>query len=620
MVSKHQFSASNLQFTISSKLKRLPNSPGVYLFRNGNNDIIYIGKAKVLKNRVRSYFQKQITKDDKTRVMVKHIADLEWIVVRDEVEALLTEANLIKEHRPHYNVLMKDDKTFPYIQITKEDYPQVKIKRTKTLPKDGAKYYGPYTDVRYLRKIVKAIHDIFHLRTCSYNINDKTISEKKIKVCLDYHIKRCDGPCEGLISVNNYCEMVLQIEQFLKGRNKSIRDYLQNEMSNASSERRFEDATRYRDQLIAVDHFTKFQKKVIADTTDRDIITVSTENNYGIGVVMRIRNGLLIGRERFDLKIVDSTENIGNLSQFLAQYYISTIDVPREILVETSFNEQSHYEKWLTKIVGRNVRILIPERGEKKKLVGMCKRNSDLLLGELRFKKVKRKELIPKMVLQLQEDLGLPAPPRRIEGFDNSNIQGTYPVASMVCFVDGKPKKREYRKYNIKTVVGVDDFESMTEVVYRRYKRVLEEKKSLPDLILIDGGKGQLSAAKKSLDELGLSHIAIIGLAKKLEEVFIPNVSEPQNISKTSPGLFLLRQIRDEAHRFAITFHRQKRSKAMVKSTLENVKGIGQKRIESIWKNYNSLEEINNESCEEISKKTGIPLNIVEKLLKEISE
>jgi len=224
------------------------------------------------------------------------------------------------------------------------------------------------------------------------------------------------------------------------------------------------------------------------------------------------------------------------------------------------------------------------------------------------------------MVLQLQEDLGLPAPPRRIEGFDNSNIQGTYPVASMVCFVDGKPKKREYRKYNIKTVVGVDDFESMTEVVYRRYKRVLEEKKSLPDLILIDGGKGQLSAAKKSLDELGLSHIAIIGLAKKLEEVFIPNVSEPQNISKTSPGLFLLRQIRDEAHRFAITFHRQKRSKAMVKSTLENVKGIGQKRIESIWKNYNSLEEINNESCEEISKKTGIPLNIVEKLLKEISE
>ncbi len=603
---------------IRKKIQELPKLPGVYIFRNDKNVIIYIGKAKVLKNRVRSYFQKQATKDDKTRIMVKHIADLEWIVVRNEVEAFLTEANLIKEHRPYYNVLMKDDKTFPYIQITDEPFPQVKIIRTKTLPKDGAKYYGPYTDVRYLRKIMKATHDIFHLRTCLHIINEKTIQEKKVKVCLDFHIKRCDGPCEGLISTEDYRAMVNQIEQFLKGRNKSIREYLQNQMSNASTEMRFEDATRYRDQLIAVDHFTKYQKKVIADTTDRDIVTVSAENNYGVGVVLRIRNGLLIGREKFYLKIIDADENLENLSQFIVQYYTSTNDIPREILLEFQIDEISNYENWLTNIVGRKVQILIPERGEKKKLVQMSKRNSDLLLGEVRLRKVKRNEFIPKMVMQLQDDLGLSVPPRRIEGFDNSNIQGSYPVASMVCFIDGKPSKKEYRKFNIKTVSGVDDFESMTEVVYRRYKRVQEEKKPLPDLILIDGGKGQLSSAKKSLDELGLSHIIIVGLAKKLEEVFVPGVSEPQNIPKTSPGLFLLRKIRDEAHRFAITFHRQKRGKAMVKSVLENVNGMGQKRIDSIWKNYKSLDELKNDSAEEINLKTGIPIKVCENILKEL--
>jgi excinuclease ABC subunit C len=602
------------------KIQQLPKLPGVYLYKDKKGDIIYIGKAKNLRNRVKSYFQKQSNLEDKTRVLVKNIADIEWIVVRDEVEAFLTESNLIKEHRPRYNVLMKDDKTFPYIQITNEPYPQVKIVRMKIFVKDRHKYFGPYTDVRYLRRVMKAIHDIFHLRTCSYRIDKDSIAENRIKVCLDYHIKRCEGPCEGLVSERYYGDMIKQIELFLKGRNSQIKEFIKNLMQTASDELRFEDATRYRDQIIAVDNFTKTQKKVSPDTIDRDIVSVSSENLYGIGVVMRVRNGLFIGREKFNLKIIDSNNSVENLSQFLMQYYSSTEDIPKEIIIEHELEQKIEFEKWFSYLRNKKVVIINPIRGEKLKLLNTCKRNANLLLGEVRLKKMKLKELVPKMVLQLQEDLNLLSPPRRIEGFDNSNIQGSYPVASMVCFIDGKPRKKEYRKFNIKTVLGSDDFESMYEVVYRRYKRVLEERKPLPDLILVDGGKGQLSYAKTALDELGLQSIAVIGLAKKLEDVFVPESSVPQNISKTSPGLYLLRQIRDEAHRFAITFHRSKRDKAMLKSILESVKGLGKKRISTIWKNYESIDELKKDSVQEIFNKTKIPIVIIVDLVRLITK
>ncbi len=601
---------------IQQKLSQIPKSPGVYFFRDGRGEIIYIGKAKVLKNRVRSYFNSPKGKDPKTLVMVKNIADLEWLVMRSEVEALLTEANLIKEHKPRYNVFLKDDKTFPYIRITNEPYPRVEIIRQKNLTKDDHNYFGPYTDAGYLREILRVIHKIFPLRTCTYHIDDHTIQAGKIKICLDYHIKRCDGPCEGLVTEKEYGEMINQIKGFLKGRNGEIKSYLQTQMDSSSKNMKYEEAARYRDQLNAVTQFTRKQKKASQDFKDRDVVAVSAENSYGIGVVMRIRNGHIMGREKFNLKVHDPDSHATNLSQFMLQYYSSTIDVPEEVLVECIFDEIIEYEKWLKGIRKKRVQILVPERGEKLKLVEISKRNSDLLLGELRLKQAKRKELLTKPVLQLQEDLGMEVPPRRIEAFDNSNIQGSNPVAGMVCFVDGKPRKSEYRKFHIKTVDGIDDFASMHEVVSRRYTRQLDEKNPLPDLILIDGGKGQLSAAKSALDALGLGYVPVIGLAKRLEEVFKPGMSEPQNIAKTSPGLHLLRAIRDEVHRFAITFHRKTRKKDMTKSIFEGIPGMGKKRIQKLWQEFESLEVIQNASINELKEKTGFSEKLCEAIQK----
>ena len=598
------------------KLTQIPKSPGVYFFRDKKGEIIYIGKARVLRNRLRSYFNKLDGKDAKTQVMVKNIADLEWLVSGSEAEALLTEANLIKENRPRYNVFMKDDKTFPYIRITNEPYPRVEIIRQKNLTKDDHNYFGPYTDAGHLRKILRVIHKIFSLRTCTYFINDESIREGKINVCLDYHIKRCEGPCEGLVSEKEYGDMVLQIKRFLKGHNREILDYLTTQMNLASEGQNYEDAARHRDQLSAVVEFTRKQKKASQDFMDRDVIAVSSKNSFGIGLVMRIRNGHTIGLEKFVLKVHDSNAQSNNLAQFFLQYYSSTMDLPEEILLEYTFDEMIEYESWLSTIRNKKVRILVPERGEKRKLVDVSKRNADLLIGELQLKQSKRKELLTKPIQQLQEDLGMVIPPRRIEAFDNSNIHGKSPVAGMVCFLDGKPRKSEYRKFHIKTVKGIDDFASMHEVISRRYKRQLDEKKSLPDLILVDGGKGQLSAAKSALDALGLGYVQVVGLAKRLEEVYKPGMSDPQNIPKTSAGLHLLRKIRDEVHRYAITFHRKTRKKDMTKSIFEDISGMGEKRIRRLWQEFKSIKDLKGSKTEEIRQKTGFS----EKLCKAIQD
>ena len=599
-------------------LSQIPKSPGVYFYRNDKDEIIYIGKAKVLRNRVRSYFQKSKHVDVKTQVMVKHITQIDWLVVQDEVDALLTEANMIKEHRPRYNVLLKDDKTFPYVRISNEPYPRVEIIRAKHLTKDKHTYFGPYTDAGYLRELLRSLHKIFPIRTCDYYIDARSIAEKKVSVCLDYHIKRCEGPCEGLVSESHYGGMIHQIKQFLKGRNDNIKRHLKDAMIQASDEFRFEDAGRYRDQYQAVMAFTQRQKLLSQDFMDRDILAISAELSYGVGVLMRIRNGHLIGREKFQLKVTDADNHPVIMSQFFTQYYNATADLPKEILLDSQVEDIDGFETWLSGEKGTKVRIIVPERGEKKKLVDTCVKNAELHLASIRFKKIKRKEHVPKMVAQLQEDLGLDVPPRRIEAFDNSNIQGAHAVAGMVCFMDGKPRKSEYRKFNIKTVDGIDDFASMREVIARRYKRVLNEKKSLPDLILIDGGKGQLSAAKSSLDVLGLGYVPVIGLAKRLEEVFKPEINEPQNIPKTSPGLHLLRQIRDEVHRFAINFHRSKRDKEMTLSVFEDIPGIGKKRVQKLWEVFESLEDIKFASVDEIKTKCGFSESLAEAISNKI--
>ena len=601
---------------LKDKLKSIPRNPGVYFFKDKNSDIIYIGKAKNLKKRVSSYFNKT-NQGVKSKIMVSHACDIEYLIVSNEVQAIITEANMIKEYKPRYNIVLKDDKTLPYIVITNEPYPKVEIIRKKNLHKDGNMYFGPYTNVNYLREVVKVLHRIFPIRTCSYFIDRKSIKNKKVSICLDYHIKKCQGPCEGLVSEYDYQSMIDSVVQFLKGKNKLIREKIKSMMDKASEEFNYEEAGRLRDQLVALDSFYKKQKKIAHDFNNRDIIHVSYKDTYGIGFLMRIRNSLLIGREKFNLKIVDdSFDNL--LNAFLIQYYNNTFDIPSEIIIDTDIDNKKNLEDWLASKKGKKVNIIKPVKGNKRKMLDLCIKNSDMLLKEKIIKKIKRKEYVPKTLSELKEVLGMSVIPKRIEAFDNSNIQGTSAVAGMVCFINGKPRKKEYRKFNIKSVKGIDDFESMREIIFRRYSRQLRENKPMPDLILIDGGKGQLSSAKSSLDKLGLGYISVIGIAKKLEEIFLPNSSCPQNISKTSPALYLLRNIRDEVHRYAITFHRQKRSRKIFKSIFDDINGLGPKRIKKIWKNYDSIEDLKKDSVSLINDKTNIPINIIELIKKNI--
>ena len=604
--------------SLKNQTKSIPSKPGVYFFKNKNKEILYIGKAKNLKNRVRSYFNKS-NKDVKGQVMVSKACSLDYLIVNDEVEAIITEANMIKEYKPKYNISLKDDKSFPYIMITSEPYPKVEIIRKKNLHKDGNAYFGPYTDVNYLREVVKVLHRIFPIRTCSYYIDKQTIEDGKIKVCLDYHIKKCQGPCEGLVSETDYSYMIDSVISFLKGKNKSIKFEIQNLMDKASNALKFEEASKYRDQLTAIESFTNKQKKIAHDFNDYDIVHVSSKEGYGLGIVMRIRNGLLIGREKFEIKTIDDDFDI-ILNGFLIQYYNNTQDIPDELVVNTLLKDKSSLEKWLSSKRGKKISIIYPKIRDKRKMLDLCIKNTDMILKDILIKKIKRKDYVPKILSELKDALSMSIIPKRIEAFDNSNLQGTNAVAGMVCFIDGKPLKKEYRKFNIKTVKGIDDFESMREVVFRRYSRQIKESQVLPDLILIDGGKGQLSAAKSSIDKLGLGYISIIGIAKKIEEIFIPGSMDAQNISKTSPALYLLRKIRDEVHRYAITFHKQKRSKNTFDSIFDNIKGMGKERIKKIWQGYDSIDQLKKDSTKNIYIKTKIPLQIIENIMIKIKK
>ena len=595
------------------KIKRVPTEPGVYFFKNKNNDIIYIGKAKHLRNRVRSYFQNNKYQTPKNISMSKRIVDIEWLVVRNEVEALLTEANLIKQHQPYYNVNLKDDKSFPFIRITNEPFPRVFI--TREIIRDGSKYFGPYTDVIYLRRTLKAIRRIFPVRSCDYFIDQSVIDAKKIKLCLDYHIKKCEGPCEGLVTKSHYKEMIDNIISFLHGKTKTSEDYIKDQMKIASKQLRYEDAVIYRDQLLAIKEFKKKQTKINADFDDRDVIGYAKENDFGIVVIVRIRNGRIASREK--LSIANLDENDANMVKtVITQFYFDTDFIPSEICVQHPPDSINELMTWLKEKRGRKVKIISPQKGEKAKQVRLAYQNAKLLLGEWIINKQKRKDLIPKMIQQLQDDLQLKAPPRKIECFDISHLGGTNTVASMVCFVDGKARKSNYRKYNIKSVDGVDDFASIREVVFRRYKRVKEEGTGLPDLIVVDGGKGQLSMAVSALRELGLDYVPIISLAKKLEEVFMPGHADPQSIHKQSPGLILLRQLRDEAHRFAITFQRQKRNKSVSKSVFINIKGMGEKKVQKLLSKYKDLEIVASKLDQELAK----DLSISKEAAKEVIE
>lgn len=600
---------------VEEKLQNLPNQPGVYLYRNEKGKVIYVGKAKNLRSRVRSYFQDSRNLAPRTLLLVQQIRDLDTIIVDSEVEALILEANLIKEHRPRYNVFLKDDKSYPYIRITHEPFPQVFV--TRRIVQDGSKYLGPYTDVKHLRHIVKTVRKIFPIRSCKFFLNDEVIAAGKVKLCLDYHIHRCQGPCEGLVSQLEYNRMIRQVEQFLRGKTRELLSELETRMKQEAEKMNFEEAARIRDQAKMINeyHFIA-QKVVLGDFEDRDVIALAHEDEDACAVVFKIRDGKVVGRQHFYLEGVEDREDGEILQTFLQQYYLSADYYPSQILLPFPLPEEPELvEKWLSETAGRKVEFVVPQIGEKKKLLNLCQKNAKFLLDELSLQKLKQKDHLPFSVRELQKHLRLEKPPRRIEGFDISNIQGRDAVASLVCFEDGRPKKSEYRIFKIRSKSTPDDFAMMHEAVYRRYKRRLEENASLPDLILIDGGKGQLGSALQALQELNIQNQPILGLAKRLEEVFLPGMSDPMNLPKRSAGLKLLQQVRDEAHRFAIGHFHKQHKKSTLKSPLDEVEGIGPARKAHLLKTFGSLKKIKEATAEELREKGKLPGKVAEKLL-----
>lgn len=620
---------------LKTKLRSLPNGSGIYQFKDKNGKIIYVGKAKNLRNRVRQYFNSR-PMGPRLEKMILLIKDVEIINTDSEVESLILEMNLIKQLKPRYNVNLKDDKTYPYIVITNEPYPRVFPTRKRR--SDGSKYFGPYTDVGTMRYSLKMLRDIFMIRTCSLNITQEAIEQKKFKICLEYHINKCEGPCEGLVSRQHYNEMIDEVEKVLNGKTSSLIKELNMKMDDAARSEKFEEAAMLRNKINSLEVYAEKQKVVFEDLLDRDVFGFVKEGDEGCAMVLNIRDGKVIGKRHFYLDSIEDKTDSEILESVLFRYYSENNYIPDEINMQSEIDDMDAITIWFKKKTERKIDFIFPKRGEKLKLIAMVKTNAQYMLDELKLQRLKR-EFIPHSITALKRDLRLSKLPRRIECFDISNIQGTDTVASMVVFYDGRPKKSEYRKYKIDSALNEvgqpDDFASMREVIFRRYVKNAEEslatgrdlfkddagslhrtvpikdKKELmplPDLIVIDGGKGQLSSAVSVLNSLGIKNQNIIGLAKKLEEVFVPGIFDSQSIPKTSSGLKLLQRVRNEAHRFAITFHRSLRDKRTLKTELEDIKGIGKKTANKLLTEFGSVEKIKEllkNNYNELEKKAG---------------
>jgi excinuclease ABC subunit C len=588
---------------LKEKLKAIPPLSGIYQFKDKTERIIYIGKAKNLRTRVQSYFRSTVD-SPKTLALVKKINDFQLIITDNEIEALVLENNLIKQFKPRYNINLKDDKTFPYIRVTNEPYPR--IFSTRQIIRDGSKYFGPYTNVRDMKTSLRMINQTFKIRSCKHKINDEIIAKGKIKLCLDYHIKKCDGPCRGLVSEEEYNKMVLHVIKVLKGKSEVLIKELTEEMNKAAKDFNFEKAAELRDTIKKLELYSSKQKIVSTDFSDKDVITVAIEEKDVACTILNIREGRLVGKKQLHLSCLPDDELPKVYASVIKFYYNEFVEIPKEIIIETTPEEEKTILSWLKKISGKKIKFVVPKiQSDTMSLLKMCKQNSILQLGEIQLQKMKKEGNLPYVLQALKRDLRLNTLPRKIECFDISHIQGSETVASLVVFVDGKPKKSLYRKFIIKTVKGIDDFASMKEVVERRYSKIAEGKNTLPDLIMVDGGKGQLSSAVQILKELGFKKFNIIGLAKRLEEIFFPNNSEAQTIPKTSSSLKLLQQIRDEAHRFAITFHRERRSKRTFHTELTEIKGIGEKIAAKLLIEFKSVKEIKQKNIEELSNIIG---------------
>ncbi|GGF64519.1 excinuclease ABC subunit UvrC [Wenyingzhuangia marina] len=575
------------------KIAVLPSTPGVYQYFNKEGTIIYVGKAINLKKRVSSYFTK--THDDaKTRILVSKIVDIKHIVVATETDALLLENNLIKKYKPKYNVLLKDDKTYPWICIKKERFPRIFV--TRKMIKDGSEYFGPYTSVKTAYALLDLIKELYQIRSCIFDLSHENINTGKFKVCLDYHIKKCKGPCEGLQTETAYNNQITAIRNIIKGNFKDSIIAFENMMHEFASKMEFEEAQKIKEKM---DLLANYQSKstIISPTINNvDVFSILSDETAGYVNFFKISNGSIIQSHTIEIKkkLDESDKELLELAIVELRERFNSISP--EILVPFKVN------------VGEHIKVTVPKQGDKLRVVELSLRNAKYYRQE-QFKQVQivdPERHTKRIMAQMKTDLHLSAEPRHIECFDNSNIQGTNPVAACVVFKDGKPSKKDYRHFNIKTVEGPDDFASMEEAVYRRYKRLLEEDQPLPQLILIDGGKGQLSSALKSLDLLGLRNkIAIIGIAKRLEELFFPDDPIPLYLDKKSETLKILQQLRNEAHRFGITHHRNRRSNTALNSELETIPGIGKQSVEALLQYFKSVKRIKSATIEQLSSVLG---------------
>ncbi|MCL3780193.1 excinuclease ABC subunit UvrC [Prolixibacteraceae bacterium JC049] len=579
---------------LKSLVAVLPQQPGVYQYFNDEGTIIYVGKAKNLKKRVSSYFTK--THDSrKTSLLVRQIRDIKHVVVESEEDALLLENNLIKKYQPRYNVLLKDDKTYPWICVKNEHFPRVF--QTRNIVKDGSLYYGPYTSTFMLRNLLDLFRQLFKLRTCSLNLAPEKIAQGKYKVCLECHIGNCKGPCEGFMSEEEYKESIDQIKHILRGNLQKVIEYLKEAMQKYASEYKFEEAQQVKIQLESLQNYQSKSTVVSPTINNIDVYSIDEDDKYAYVNFLRVMNGAIIQVYTMEMrKRMDETKE-QLLATAIAEIRLKIFSNATEIIVPFKIGFEL-----------KNTKQLVPQRGDKKKLLELSQRN----VKYYKLEKWKQQERLDpdrhvnRIMTTIKNDLQLKELPTHIECFDNSNLQGTNPVAACVVFKNGKPAKKEYRHFNVKTVEGPDDYASMEEIVYRRYKRLVEEEQSLPHLIVIDGGKGQLGAALNALEQLDLrGKIPIIGIAKRLEEIFFPDDSVPIYLDKNSESLKVIQHLRDEAHRFGITFHRNQRSKNFINSELEKIPGVGKKSVEALIRRFKSVENIKKQSQQAIAEEIG---------------
>lgn len=614
----------------------MPARPGVYIFRDARGEVIYVGKAASIRNRARSYFGSPRSLEPKTRRLVDKIADVEYVVTASPQEALILEASLVKRHQPFFNVRLKDDKHYPYLKIDlSEEWPRVEI--TRRVQDDGARYFGPFASAGSVRQTLDLVNKLFPWRSCT-----KTITGNDPRPCLDYYIHRCIGPCASLCSKEEYADVIRQVILFLEGRTEEVTRDLRRRMEETSEALEFERAAGLRDQIRAIERTTERQVMALPERVDMDVFGLAREGPEASVQVFFVRGGNVIGRDTFALDGAVDEPDANVLAGFLEQFYQSAPYVPRRILLPFPVTDQALIQDWLSQQRGKRpdglpgqgrpsarVQVLVPQRGDKRALVQTVVENARESLQAARAKWLADTGKARQALEQLQDELNLPALPQRIECYDISNIQGTAAVGSMVVFVDGRPRPAEYRRFRIKSVTGADDFAMLQEVLRRRFKRaaqVMEERAkagaegdesfgSVPDLVVVDGGKGQVSAAHDEMRNLGVGHIPLAGLAKRFEELFVKDVSEPIVLPRTSQALYLVQRVRDEAHRFAITYHRKVRAKAGMRSALDAVPGVGPKRKRALLRKFGSVKAIREAGVDEIAATPGFTRSLAEKVL-----